>query len=318
MNKEVYDFDAAFKLVQQETKRILTKGPSLISGYVGYMSDATGKMMRATALLAASMDENEMVPYDAIIFASAVEILHLATLVHDDIMDDADLRRGQVTLQKKAGKRNAVICGDYLLAAAINQLSKVSDADKYKDFDFSKYVERIALGELRQNINNRNYRLKTFRYLTIIDGKTAALFEAAYHAGALAGNASKEKVKYFRNLGRYTGIIFQLTDDCIDYETSEELALKPVQSDFENGVITLPLIHAFESNPSLIEKAENGQLTSKEALEEVTKSGGVKFTHETAEAYYDKAKKAAEALLLNAKQQQILGGLLERAYVGLK
>ena len=318
MNKEVYDFDAAFKLVQQETKRILTKGPSLISGYVGYMSDATGKMMRATALLAASMDENEMVPYDAIIFASAVEILHLATLVHDDIMDDADLRRGQVTLQKKAGKRNAVICGDYLLAAAINQLSKVSDADKYKDFDFSKYVERIALGELRQNINNRNYRLKTFRYLTIIDGKTAALFEAAYHAGALAGNASKEKVKYFRNLGRYTGIIFQLTDDCIDYETSEELALKPVQSDFENGVITLPLIHAFESNPSLIEKAENGQLTSKEALEEVTKSGGVKFTHETAKAYYDKAKNAAKALLLNTKQQQILGGLLERAYVGLK
>ncbi|MBP5325347.1 MAG: polyprenyl synthetase family protein, partial [Pseudobutyrivibrio sp.] len=72
MIKEVYDFDAAFKLVQQETKRILTKGPSLISGYVGYMSDATGKMMRATALLAASMDENEMVPYDAIIFASAV------------------------------------------------------------------------------------------------------------------------------------------------------------------------------------------------------------------------------------------------------
>ncbi len=318
MNKEVYDFDAAFKLVQQETKRILTKGPSLISGYVGYMSEATGKMMRATALLAVSMDENEMVPYDAIIFASAVEILHLATLVHDDIMDDADLRRGQVTLQKKAGKRNAVICGDYLLAAAINQLSKVSDTDKYKDFDFSKYVERIALGELRQNINNRNYRLKTFRYLTIIDGKTAALFEAAYHAGAMAGNASKEKVKYYRNLGRYTGIIFQLTDDCIDYEISEELALKPVQSDFENGVITLPLIHAFESNPSLVEKAENGQLTSKEALEEVTKAGGVKFTHDTAKAYYDKAKKAANALSLTAKQQQILGGLLERAYVGLK
>ena len=318
MNKEVYDFDAAFKLVQQETKRILTKGPSLISGYVSYMSDATGKMMRATALLAASMDENEMVPYDAIIFASAVEILHLATLVHDDIMDDADLRRGQVTLQKKAGKRNAVICGDYLLAAAINQLSKVSDADKYKDFDFSKYVERIALGELRQNINNKNYRLKTFRYLTIIDGKTAALFEAAYHAGALAGNASKEKVKFFRNLGRYTGIIFQLTDDCIDYEISEELALKPVQSDFENGVVTLPLIHAFENNPALIEKAENGQLNSKEVFEEVTKSGGVKFTHDMAKTYYDKAKNAADALSLTPKQQQILGGLLERAYVGLK
>lgn len=318
MNKEVYDFDAAFKLVQQETKRILTKGPSLISGYVGYMSDATGKMMRATALLAASMDENEMVPYDAIIFASAVEILHLATLVHDDIMDDADLRRGQVTLQKKAGKRSAVICGDYLLAAAINQLSKVSDADKYKDFDFSKYVERIALGELRQNINNRNYRLKTFRYLSIIDGKTAALFEAAYHAGALAGNASKDRTKYFRNLGRYTGIIFQLTDDCIDYEISEELALKPVQSDFENGVVTLPLIHAFENNPALVEKAENGQLTSKEVFDEVAKSGGVKFTHDMAKTYYDKAKNAADALSLTPKQQQILGGLLERAYVGLK
>ncbi len=318
MNKGVLDFDAAFKRVQQETKQILTKGPSLISNYVGYLSESTGKMMRAKALLAASMDENDMVPYDAIIFASAVEILHLATLVHDDIMDDADTRRGQITLQKKAGKRNAVICGDYLLAAAINQISKVSDQEKYKSFDFSKYVERIALGELRQNINNRNFRLKTFRYLSIIDGKTAALFEAAYHAGAMAGNVSDDKIKSFRNLGRYTGIIFQLTDDCIDYEDSKELALKPVQSDFENGVVTLPLIHTFENNPELISKAESNSLSARQVFEEVAKADGVKYTHDTAKAYYDKAKKAQDNLDLTDKQKEILGGLLERAYVGLK
>jgi heptaprenyl diphosphate synthase len=318
MNKNVLEFDAAFEMVKQETKRILHSGPSLISNYTGYLSDATGKMMRASALLAASMNEEGMVPYDAVIFASAVEILHLATLVHDDIMDDADTRRGLITLQKKAGKRTAVICGDYLLAAAINELSKVVTDEKYKKFNFSRYVESIALGELRQNINNRNFRLKTFRYLSIIDGKTAALFEAAYHAGALAGDADEQQIKLFRKLGRYTGIIFQLTDDCIDFENTKETALKPVMSDFQNGVVTLPLIHTFSKNPSLIEKAEKNQLSTEEMYQQVMKAGGVEFTHQLAKDYYEKATRTANSLSLNKMQQKILLGLLERAYVGLK
>lgn len=312
------DFETAFKEVQKETSKIITSGPALVTGYVSYLTETTGKMMRARAVLACAMDDEGQVPADAIKFAAAVEVLHLATLVHDDIMDDADMRRGQITLQKKAGKRNAVICGDFLLAAAIREITQVKEQDQYKTFDFSRYVQNIALGELRQNINNRNYRLKPFRYLSIIDGKTAALFEASYHAGALAANYDERVQKLYRKLGRYTGIIFQLTDDCIDYENTSDSALKPVQSDYENGVVTLPLIHAFNEEPELIAKAEANQLSKEEVFKAVARHDGVGYTHGMAEKYYNKAMEAINQIGMNKEKEAILGGLLHKAYVGLK
>ena len=312
------DYEKAFDMVRAGNAGIIAKAPALIRGYTSYLTEAQGKMMRAAATLACSMNEEDKVPQDAVVFASTVETLHLATLIHDDIMDDADLRRGIVTLQKKSGKRTAVICGDYLLAAALRNLSKVEENDRYKQFDFSSYVERVALGELRQNINNKNYRLNVFRYLAIIDGKTAALFEGAYHAGALAGGESDERIKLFRRLGRYTGIIFQLTDDCIDYEVSENKAGKPVQSDYENGVVTMPLIHAFSEDPSLVTDAENGTLSKERVLSAVEKHGGVNFTHMMAQSYYAKCCKILDELHLSGERYKILSGLLEKAYRGLK
>ncbi|MCR5195149.1 MAG: polyprenyl synthetase family protein [Pseudobutyrivibrio sp.] len=318
MTNHLNDFEAAFKEVQKEISKVITSGPSLITGYVSYLTETTGKMMRARAVLACSMNDDGAIPVDAIKFAAAVEVLHLATLVHDDIMDDADTRRGQITLQKRAGKRNAVICGDFLLAAAIREISQIADKDIYKSFDFSRYVQSIALGELRQNINNRNFRMKVFRYLSIIDGKTAALFEASYHAGALAANYDPHIQKLYRRLGRYTGIIFQLTDDCIDYENTSETALKPVQSDYENGVVTMPLIHAFEKEPDLIDKAENNNLTKEEVFEAVKRNNGVEFTHKMAESYYKRAKDILTQLNMPKEKEEILGGLLTKAFVGLK
>lgn len=312
------DFDTAFDEVKKEASKIITSGPSLISGYVNYLTETTGKMMRAKAVLATAMDADGNVPKDAIKFAAAVEVLHLATLVHDDIMDDADTRRGQITLQKKAGKRIAVICGDYLLASAIREISEVSQEDRYRDFDFSRYVQAIALGELRQNINNRNFGLKVFRYLSIIDGKTAALFEASYHAGAMAGGADKKTQKLYRRLGRYTGIIFQLTDDCIDYENTAESALKPVQSDFENGVVTLPLIHVFEKRPELIDKAKEGTLSKEEVFAAVKENDGVGYTHKIAEKFYKKAKAIINQIEMSDIQYGMLTGLLDKAYTGIK
>jgi heptaprenyl diphosphate synthase len=312
------DFESAFAEVEKETSRIITSGPALVTSYVSYLTEVTGKMLRAKAVLACAMDDDGLISADAVKFAAAVEVLHLATLVHDDIMDEADTRRGQITLQKKAGKRNAVICGDFLLASAIREIIDVAENENYRSFDFSKYVQDIALGELRQNINNRNYRLKKFRYLSIIDGKTAALFEASFHAGALALNCDSKTQKLYRRLGRYTGIIFQLTDDCIDYENTKSTALKPVQSDFENGVVTLPLIHAFEKEPALIEKAEAGTLTKEQVFEAVDKYNGVAYTHSVAESYYNRAKDIMEELGMGPVKKEIISKLLNKAYVGLK
>ena len=146
------DYDKAFEMVREESAGIINRAPGLIRGYTSYLTEATGKMMRAAATLACSMKEEDEVPKDAVIFASAVETLHLATLIHDDIMDDADLRRGLVTLQKKSGKRTAVICGDYLLAAAMRQLSRAEEKDRYLHEVFAECGENCYI-ELPLNAN---------------------------------------------------------------------------------------------------------------------------------------------------------------------
>ncbi|MBO5070380.1 MAG: polyprenyl synthetase family protein [Roseburia sp.] len=311
-------FDAAFEMTRDEVNRILLAAPRLIRAYTSYLTQTHGKMIRARAVLACAMDESGSIREDAVTFAAAIEVLHLATLVHDDIMDDADLRRGMETLQKKYGKRTAVICGDYLLSAAIRELDRVKNTDDYKKFGTSGYVEQICMGELRQNTNNRNYDLSMFRYLSIINGKTAALFEASYFAGAVTHETEEARLRLYRRLGRYTGVIFQLTDDCIDYENDTRAAGKSVQSDYEQGVITLPVIYTFSRKPELKERAAVGALSKEEMLGEVKKSGGISFTHQTAKRYYEKAQRALHALEFSNEKAEILQGLLDKSYYGLK
>ena len=312
------NFETAFERTREEIDRILLTAPLLIRTYTSHLTSTHGKFVRARAVLACAMDEKGCIHKDAVVFAAAIEMLHLATLVHDDIMDDASLRRGVETLQKKFGKRTAVICGDYLLAAAIKELQRVEDPDKYKNLDAYKYMEQICMGELRQNVNNRNYSLSMFRYLSIINGKTAALFEASYFAGAVICEGDEQRLRLYRQLGRYTGVIFQLTDDCIDYEWDTKTARKSVQSDFEQGVITLPVIYTFHNNPELKKRAEEGKLSTEELLDEVKKSGGARFTHQTAGRYYEKAQSALEALDFQHQKADILRELLNLSYYGLK
>lgn len=331
-------FDAAMEQVKTELDRRLLTAPFPVRAYTAHLTLAHGKFIRARAVLACAMDGEKMVPADAAAFAVAIELLHLATLVHDDIMDEADLRRGVETLQKRYGKRTAVICGDYLLAAAMRSLAQVQENDRYRELDAYRYVNQICMGELRQNRNNRNFGLSMFRYLSIINGKTAALFEASCYAGALAqGRPSeaagigmsgagrppeaageKERLRLYRRFGRYLGIIFQLTDDCIDFESDNRTAGKNVQSDYEQGVVTLPVIYTFYRKPQLRQRAGQGRLAVPELLRAVADSGGVSFTRRTAGRYYEKALAALLALALPPGQQEQLKALLDKAYLGLK
>ena len=133
------------------------------------------------SVLTCALDEEELIHRDAIRLAAAVELMHLATLVHDDVIDNADLRRGELSLQKKYGKRTAVICGDYLLCIALKMVSLIEDKDEYVKGRVPDYMSRVCLGELNQHINNGNFDLSVYRYLKIIAGKTAALFEASFY-----------------------------------------------------------------------------------------------------------------------------------------
>lgn len=322
-NNEVATIDsftlvAAFEQTKNTVDRILLNAPFIIRNYTQHLAKSSGKYIRAWSLLICAMDSNDKVHQNAITLASAIEILHLATLVHDDVMDDASLRRGVITLQKKYGKKTAVICGDYLLAAALRLASSIESKDEFFKFNMPMYVEQICMGELRQHVNNGNINISFYRYFSIISGKTAALFEAAFYGGSLLIEKEKEVLNNYKKLGNYLGMIFQLMDDCIDFEIDEAVAKKNVQSDYEQGVITLPLIYTFHKDEDIKNKAKDGLLERKELNKAVLKAGGLNFTKMISKKYYNKFTKTMSLIDLSDEKKYQLTEVLDKAFFGLK
>lgn len=310
-------FEEAAAQVRAEVERLLTTSPKAIREYTSHLAQSWGKLIRTYALLACAEDTEGQIHPNAVKFASAIEILHLATLVHDDVIDNADMRRGLITLQKKFGKRSAVICGDYLLCLALRQASAVPSKAEYMELDIPDYMSRICMGELNQHKNNRNVYLSEYGYLKIIAGKTAALFELALYAGALVCKDAAGELKRYMRLGHFLGMIFQLTDDCIDFEAPKQVAKKPVQSDFEQGVITLPLIHAFDQRGELRSRAEAEPVSRAELNQAVGETGGLTFTRMVSKRYYEKALRILETLDASVQKKERLKELLSKACYGL-
>ena len=314
---EFLTFDDAAKRVKQEVGRLLCASPKSIRSYTQHLTLSWGKFLRSRALLTCAENREGLIHSNAVKFASAVEILHLATLVHDDVIDNSKIRRGFVTLQKKYGRRAAVICGDYLFCMALEQAASISNKKDYLDFNVPDYMTRICLGELKQNQNNYNLDLSVAGYLRIISGKTAALFEASFYAGAILCEEAKKDVGKYMRLGHYVGMIFQLTDDCIDFEAPQQLAKKPVQSDYEQGVITLPLIYAFQTRIGFKKKAKEEQISRDEINAAVTETGGLNYTRMISKKYYDKAFTMIRELDASDSKKERLQSILDKAYRGL-
>ncbi|MFV0466175.1 MAG: polyprenyl synthetase family protein [Lachnospiraceae bacterium] len=312
-------YEEAFHLVKEELKQALAGSPPIINQYLLGLTRSQGKMLRASAVLICSEDESGLVEPAAVSAAAAIEIIHLASLIHDDVIDDADIRRGQDTIQKKYGRRTAVICGDFLLSLAFTLISKIPDPGQYQEISFPDYIRRLCLGELLQHVNNYNSDLSVLEYIRIISGKTAALFEASFFAGSVLCGCSTRERTIYKKIGKYAGLIFQLQDDCLDFNETMEVAKKPVQSDYEQGVMTLPLIFALGMRPQYKEKAAAGMLTRKEINNIVKETDGVSFNIQMMTKYSTKAIKELNRLDLNEnKKNQILeflhlmtGGYLE-------
>lgn len=305
--------EEALDLLREKVNKELTTAPIIIRQYTQHLAASSGKFIRAASLLVCAQDEDGLIHPHAINFAAAIEIIHLATLVHDDVIDNATTRRGKLTLQNKYGQRTAVICGDYLLCTALKIVADIVDKDGYLNLIVPDYMRRVCLGELNQHINNGFLNLSVYKYLKIISGKTAALFEASFHAGAILCESDHLIISKYMKLGRYIGMIFQMTDDCIDFETTEDVAKKPVQSDYEQGVITLPLIQAFKKLPELKEKASNNKLSRDEINAAVKISGGLSYTKLISKKYYSKAMNIINQLQITSDKRTKLISILNKA-----
>jgi len=256
-------FDDALRETHQLVQSVLN-APVLGRGLgelTAYLALGTGKGMRTRVLICSAMDGEGLVPASAARAAAAVELLHMATLAHDDVIDNADTRRGRPTLHRNFGNKSAILCGDYLISMSITMLAGMVSGDgglethAHLATRFAKALASICQGEYTQHLNGGNVDLTPLAYLRVITGKTAALFYVSALMGGLIGGEPEDRALTLGNFGRQLGMVFQIADDCKDYELSEADARKPVGSDLGNGVVTLPLILALRRNPELREQA---------------------------------------------------------------
>lgn len=296
----------------------LKRAPSLIKPYSSYLTASRGKGIRARSLVLSAMNDDGQVREDAATFAAAIELLHLATLVHDDVMDDADYRRGEETLSKRYGARVAVITGDYLLADVLTMMAEAAEKAEYEELAkpsfLTRYMTQIALGELRQTVFNGNFKIRTTDYLRIIAGKTAALFELSFLAGGIIVTRDKRQRDLYRKIGRYVGMVFQITDDCMDYESSLEDAGKNVENDFEQQVFTLPLIYAMDEDPGLRDEIAAASIDSARVADRVRSSKSIERSRRLAKRYQHKALRAIDRLDCGADKREQLTAIVEMAY----
>ena len=299
--------------VQALMARTLLRSDEVLSDVMTHLTRENGKNFRASLLLAAASDEDDRVPADAVTAAAALEILHLATLVHDDVIDEAPTRRGQPSVQSKFGKKTAVIGGDYLFTVCFAMIAGISARYPEKFTEFSKAMSGICLGEMRQLKHNGDTQLSVPSYLKIIAGKTAALFSLAMYSGMILSGSPEREARLVARFGFCIGMLFQLADDCLDYESSGTTLKKSVKHDLAEGVITLPLIYAFELRPAMRTLIQDKVLSRPEVdaiVAEVITLGGVSRTKGLADRYYAKAQKLLERMPASHKRDR-LGVILD-------
>lgn len=280
--------------------------------------ESGGKMLRPAFVLIGSKfgdgDTEKSVPT-----ASVIEMLHMATLVHDDVVDDSKLRRGKETVQSKYGKDYAVYIGDYLFCGCFKVLATHSSLHALK-MD-SRAMTRICVGELDQLNSRFSSNLSIKSYLSRISGKTAELFSIALYLGAAEANADERVARELKNIGHNLGMAFQIIDDILDYEGSDESIKKSAANDLKQGIYTLPFIYAYRNNKNSLERYMGKEVYSDEEVNEMIKivkeNHGIKKADELANKYMDKCFRGINRLPDNEYKvvlKEIVDWLLIRTY----
>lgn len=217
--------------------------PGTLAGHLNSLLVRKGKRIRSTfLLLLASTGRNANMERVARVSA-AIELIHLASLVHDDIIDGSDLRRNEKTAHQRWGNRMAVLLGDYTLAKSMEMVW--SDRDHRLPLSLSKASSRLIMAEVLEIDQAGNADITLEQYFSVIDGKTASLLQACGECGAILAGFDDAMIRSGAELGRNFGIAFQIIDDLLDYGFGAENLDKRTFSDLKNGNFTLPLILFF-------------------------------------------------------------------------
>lgn len=233
-------------------------------------------------------------------YGVAIEFIHTATLLHDDVIDNAELRRGSSTANILWGNQASVLVGDFLYSKSFEIMSKDEDIEIIKTVSNATTV--LSEGEILELIKTSDTNLTEKEYFEIINKKTAILFSVACEIGAILGRVNAIERKKLRDFGRYLGIAFQLMDDLLDYTAEEERFGKQIGTDLKEGKVTLPVIytlkHGDQNSSSFIKQKLIEKTVDKKDIQKVKdiieRYGGFEYTYNTTKKYIDKARKCLE------------------------
>jgi len=285
--------EAEFKLFKKAYKNSMRTNIFLINRISGYIASRYGKMLRPKLVL---LSAKLFGPINEQTIASAVliELLHIATLIHDDVVDRAEQRRGIPSIRSIWKNKTAVLMGDFLFSRALINLIGIRNFDALDVI--SSAAERMSKGELLQLEKNRAHGMDEDTYFRMISDKTASLFSAACEMGALSTIDSIEKRNALSLYGEHLGIAFQLKDDLFDFIGKKANTGKPVGRDVKENLITLPVIHSLSngskrSGRNIVKtlRNKNGKSDFQKAVIFVKEGGGLEYTEQKLKLHSQKA-----------------------------
>ena len=287
----------------------LSSEVALVGQIAEYIIQAGGKRLRPIVTLAVARACGYGAKADQThhhTLAAVIELIHTATLLHDDVVDESDLRRGRKTANAMFGNAASVLVGDFLYSRAFQMMVGVGRMDVMQVLSDATNI--ISEGEVLQLMNIGDADITTEQYLTVIRYKTAKLFEAAARLGAMVADAPQHLVEAMTSFGMHIGTAFQLIDDVLDYAGDTEAIGKNVGDDLREGKPTLPILHALTHGTAEAQRVlrqvietsgaaiEDGSVPFEHALALVRDSGGIEFARATALAESELAAAALAPL----------------------
>lgn len=300
-------------LVSQELHRIVKSDFPLITEVNSHLFQMRGKMFRPTLLLLAGQATGER-DSRAPTLAAVVELIHLATLVHDDSVDHSVLRRGMPTINSLFSHQISVIMGDYLYSRAVIELVALDDLDPLRIL--GRVTNEMTVGEMRQLLSHEPLDFSEPEYDLLIRAKTASLLSGACEVGALLAEPAQRMA--LRRFGEYLGMAFQIVDDLLDYTEPEEVTGKPRGADLREHKVTLPLIHALprltDGDRRLVNRLmaapEPGDDLIAEVIQAVAAVGGLDYARERAHALAGHAELALDTLPANPATEALRASIV--------
>ncbi len=287
VKQELKEYDAVFR-------EILTSNVFLIDTVAKYLVRNKGKGLRPLLVILSAklVGKPGRVTY---VVASIIELLHTASLVHDDVIDNAHMRRGFPSINAIWKNKIAILMGDYMLSKSLIGATMTGSLEVMQKLAIAS--KRLSKGELMQIEKARHLNVTEEEYFTIISDKTAALIGTASELGAISVSQNKQDHENLKNFGENLGIAFQIKDDLLDYYGHQKILGKPVGNDFRDKKITLPLIHSFKTASrkeiSKIKRLLKKGVSQKDVdyiIKFVEQHDGIRYSEQKIEEYAQKAK----------------------------